>query len=150
LALAVAALAQQSGLSGAAEPDAAPESEIRSAIENWRSAFNAGDEQRVCDIFAPDIIANYQGEPARDYDWLCGMLRNALRDQEATYRYSVQVDDIIVDGDSAVVRLVWALEIDKLGSSTETVEEPAVDIFRRQSDGSWKISRYLAYPGSRR
>jgi len=144
-----AALAQQFGSSSAAEPDPAPEQEIRSAIENWRSAFNEGDEERVCELFAPDIVANYQGEPARDHDSLCDMLRSALRDRDATYRYSVQINDVMVDGDSAVVRLVWALEVEKVRSPTETFEESAVDIFRRQSDGSWKISRYLAYPGSR-
>jgi uncharacterized protein (TIGR02246 family) len=144
-----AALAQQFGSPGVAEPAAAPENEIRSAIENWQSAFNERDEQQVCEVFAPDIVANYEGEPARDYHSLCDMLRSALRDRDATYRYSVRISEIMVSGDSAVVRLVWALEVDKAGSSKETIEEPAVDIFRRQPDGSWKISRYLAYPASR-
>src|SRR5215469_5307715 len=76
--------------SGAAETRAAPESEIRAAIENWRSAFNARDEQRVCDLFAPDIVANYQGEPERDYTSLCEMLRSGLRDSGTTYLYSVK------------------------------------------------------------
>jgi steroid delta-isomerase len=55
----------------------------------------------------------------------------------------------MVSGEAAVVRLVWALEIEKAGSPTQTIEEPAVDILHRQADGSWKISRYLAYPASR-
>ena len=67
----------------------------------------------------------------------------------STYRYSVEINEIMVYGETAVVRLVWALEIDKAGSPTQTIEEPAVDIFHRQADGSWKISRYLAYPASR-
>ena len=61
----------------------------------------------------------------------------------------VQINEIMVSGDTAVVRLVWALESDKAGSPAQTIEEPAVDIFHRQADGSWKISRYLAYPASR-
>jgi steroid delta-isomerase len=77
------------------------------------------------------------------------MLRAAIRDPYLTYRYSVEINEIMVYGETAVVRLVWALEIDKAGSPTQTIEEPAVDIFHRQADGSWKISRYLAYPASR-
>jgi len=145
----LAALAAPLDLSSAAEPTAAAEKEIRSAIENWRSVFNARDEEQVCDLFAPDLVANYQGEPERDYSSLCQMLHTALRDPDTTYRYSAQINEIMVYGEAAVVRLVWTLEIDKAGSLKKIIEEPAVDIFRRQPDGSWKISRYLAYPASR-
>ncbi|HEX3413211.1 MAG TPA: hypothetical protein VHT00_15945, partial [Stellaceae bacterium] len=92
---------------------------------------------------------NYQGEPEREYASLCEMLRVALRDPDTAYRYSVEINEIMVYGDAAVVRLVWALEIDKAGSPTRTIEEPAIDILHRQADGSWKISRYLAYPPAR-
>jgi ketosteroid isomerase-like protein len=127
----------------------AAEKEIRGAIENWRFLFNAGNEEQVCDLFAPDLVANYQDEPERDYSSLCEMLRTALRDREANYTYSVRINEIMVYGEAAVVRLVWTLEIDKAGTPKQSIEEPAVDIFRRQADGSWKISRYLAYPASR-
>jgi uncharacterized protein (TIGR02246 family) len=135
--------------SGRAEPTETAENEIRAAIEDWRSAFNTRDEDRVCALFAPDLVANYQGEPERDYSSLCEMLRTAVRGPDVIYRYSVEINEIMVYGETAVVRLVWALEIDKAGSPKQTIEEPAVDIFHRQVDGSWKISRYLAYPASR-
>jgi steroid delta-isomerase len=147
--IAIAALTAPLDPSGGAEPTETAENEIRSAIENWRSAFNARDEDRVCALFAPDLVANYQGEPERDFTSLCEMLREAVRDPYVTYRYSAEINEIVVYGKTAVVRLVWALEIDKAGSPTQKIEEPAVDIFHRQVDGAWKISRYLAYPASR-
>jgi uncharacterized protein (TIGR02246 family) len=148
LGVAAAALASLFVSLDAAESTEA-EGEIREAIENWRSAFNTRDEQQVCEIFAPDIVANYQGEPELDYSSLCQRLRTALRDPDSSYRYSVQINEVMVYGEAAVVRLVWTLEIDKTGSPKQMIEERAVDIFRRQADGSWKISRYLAYPASR-
>lgn len=147
--IAAAALTAPLDSSSGAEPTEAAEHKIRSAIEDWRSAFNARDEDRVCALFAPDLVANYRGEPERDYASLCEMLRGAIRDPDVGYRYAVEINEIMIDGDAAVVRLAWTLEIEKAGSPTETIEEPAVDIFRRQADGSWKISRYLAYPASR-
>jgi ketosteroid isomerase-like protein len=75
-------------------------------------------------------------------------LREAARDPEKTFHYSLNVNEILVYGETAIVRLVWTLEIDKDATPKETVEETAVDIFRHQADGSWKISRYLAYPAS--
>jgi ketosteroid isomerase-like protein len=124
------------------------ENEIRAALENWRSAFNDRDEQQVCDIFAPDVIANYEGEPERDFASLCQMLQTTVQDRERTYRYSLKINDILVYGDTAIVRVVWTLEIDKINASKEIIEEPAVDIFRLQADQSWKISRYFAYASS--
>ena len=147
--IAAAALTAPLDPSGGGEPTGAAENDIRSAIENWRLAFNARDEDRVCALFAPDLVANYQHEPERDYASLCEVLRMALRDPDTAYRYSVEINEIAVYGETAVVRLVWALAIEKAGSPTQTIEEPAVDIFHRQSDGTWKISRYLAYPAAR-
>ena len=125
---------------------AAGQDEIRATLERWQSVFNDRNEQQVCDIFAPDVVANYDGEPERDYTSLCQMLQTAVHDSDKTYRYSLKINDILVYGETAVVRLVWTLEIVKHGDAKEIIEEPAVDIFRRQADGSWKISRYLAYP----
>ncbi len=131
-----------------AESTEAAQNEIRSALEKWQSAFNDRDERQVCDIFAPDLVANYQGAPERDYASLCQLLQTAVQDPEKTYHYSLNVDEILVYDETAVVRLVWTLEIETDGAPKETVEETAVDIFRHQADGSWKISRYLAYPAS--
>jgi uncharacterized protein (TIGR02246 family) len=147
--IAASALTAPFDPSGGGEPTGAAENEIRSAIENWRAAFNARDEDRVCALFAPDLVANYQGAPERDYSSLCEMLRAAVRAPDVIYRYSVEINEIVIYGETAVVRLVWALEIEKAGSPTQTIEEPAVDIFHRQADGTWKISRYLAYPAAR-
>jgi ketosteroid isomerase-like protein len=147
-AVTAAALATLFGTPGWADSTETTQNAIRSALENWRSAFNDRDERRVCDLFAPDLIANYQGEPERDYASLCQLLRTSLQDTETTYQYSLQINEILVYGDLAVVRLVWKLEIDRAGEPKEIVEEPAVDIFRSQADRSWKISRYLAYSAS--
>lgn len=127
----------------------AAKNEIRAALENWLSAFNSRDERQLCDLFAPDLVANYEGEAERDYASICQLLQTAMQDRQRTYHYSLKINEILVYGESAVVRLVWTLEIDTVGAPKETIDEPAVDIFRRQADGNWKISRYLAYPPAR-
>jgi hypothetical protein len=70
-----------------------------------------------------------------------------LEDGTKKYAYTLQIKEILVWGEVAVVRLVWTLRmwsINPPGSFTESIE-PGMDIFRRQPDGSWKIMRYLAY-----
>ena len=126
---------------------AAPRDDIRAALDNWTRAFNSRDAGRVCDLFARDLVAAYQGQPERDYDAICALLSNSLRDQEKSYHYSFDLKEILVSGDLAAVRLVWTLTVArKEGGVIETIEEPGIDIFRRQRDGSWKIARYLAFP----
>jgi steroid delta-isomerase len=57
----------------------------------------------------------------------------------------MDIKEVLVFGDVAVVRLVWTLTIEpKDGASIESVE-PGMDIFKKQTDGSWQIIRYMAY-----
>jgi steroid delta-isomerase len=60
------------------------------------------------------------------------------------------IKEIIVSGDLAVVRLVWTLKVTGIDLPGEVVsEEPGMDVFRKQPDGSWKIIRYIAYEAAR-
>jgi ketosteroid isomerase-like protein len=119
---------------------------IRSALETWMADFNAGDSRKVCALFAPDLIADYQGQPERDYPSLCKLLRGSLSDRARKFHYSLDIKEILVSGGLAVVRLVWTLKINpKDRSEAHTTIEPGIDIFRLQPDGSWKICRFMAY-----
>jgi ketosteroid isomerase-like protein len=73
-------------------------------------------------------------------------LRRSLADQTKKFTYSLDIKEIIVAGDLAVVRLVWTLKVTVPGTANAVeTKEPGLDLFRRQPDGSWKIIRYIAY-----
>jgi uncharacterized protein (TIGR02246 family) len=131
----------------AADDDsAAVQNQIRVELEKWKLDFNAGDTSQVCTLFAPDLISNFRGQPEDTYNSLCANLQAALTDPAKTYHYDLEIKEILVSGDLAVVRLVWTLKVHpKDGGPDQTTREPGMDIFRRQADGSWKISRYMAY-----
>ena len=137
----------------AASDDAAgAQNQIRVALEKWKLDFNAGDASQVCVLFAPDLISDFRGQPEDSYSSLCANMQMALNDPAKTYHYDLEIKEILVSGDLAVVRLVWTLKVHpKAGGRDETTREPGMDIFRRQPDGTWKISRYMAYesPGPR-
>jgi len=122
------------------------ETAIRDALMKWTSHFNAGDTGEICGLFAPELRYDYRGHLERGFADVCGLLQRSLSDRTKTYSYSLQIKEIIVSGDLAVVRLVWTLKVSPIGSANETIsEEPGMDIFRKQPDGSWKIVRYIAY-----
>jgi ketosteroid isomerase-like protein len=134
-------------VSAADDDSAAVQNQIRVELEKWKLDFNAGDASQVCTLFAPDLISNFRGQPEDTYNSLCANLQAALTDPTKTYHYDLEIKEILVSGDLAVVRLVWTLKVHPkdAAASEVTTREPGMDIFRRQPDGSWKISRYMAY-----
>lgn len=138
-----AAMAPNAIAEDAAAADAA--AEIRQALTHWTDDFNAGRTDKVCDLFAADVRADVRGAPERDHAAICDLLVSSLKDESKHYRYAMDIKEILVFGDVAVVRLVWTLTIEpKDGASIESVE-PGIDIFKKQADGSWQIIRYMAY-----
>lgn len=126
----------------AAEDEAA---EIRAALAQWTDDFNAGRADKVCDLFAKDARADVAGPPERDYAAICDVLTRSLADKTRHYSYAMDIKEILVFGEVAVVRLVWTLTIKKEDGGTAKSVEPGMDIFQKQPDGSWKIIRYMAY-----
>lgn len=132
--------------SAIAQPGDKAETAIREALATWTADFNTRDATRICDLFAPDLVYDYRGFPERDHAALCGLLRGSLADRSKAFTYALEIKEIIVAGDLAVVRLVWTLRTVLPGASTAVEsKEPGLDVFRRQPDGSWKIIRYIAY-----
>jgi steroid delta-isomerase len=128
----------------------AAEAEIRQALATWTERFNARDAGRICDLFAPDLRYDYRGFPERDYEAICSNLKRSLSDPAKQYTYMLDIKEILVFGDAAAVRLVWTLKVRAKGAAEESVsQEPGLDLFGRQPDGSWRIVRYLAYEDSR-
>lgn len=122
------------------------QAQIEVALTQWKADFNAGRADKVCDLFARDLRADFRGQPERGYDALCALLRRSLADPARAYTYALAIKEILVWGDTAVVRLTWTLTVRRRDSGKATTSvEPGLDVFRRQSDGHWRIVRYMAY-----
>jgi uncharacterized protein (TIGR02246 family) len=144
--LAGAALGVLPGVSAGAPPPNPADQAIRAVLTTWMADFNAGRADRVCAVFAPDLRATYRGFPDRGYEEICDLLRRSLADQRRGFSYALDIEEILVSGDLAVVRLVWRLTVTpREGSPAVTSREPGMDVFSRQPDGSWRIIRYLAF-----
>ncbi|NQW10443.1 MAG: nuclear transport factor 2 family protein [Alphaproteobacteria bacterium] len=126
------------------EQDAAA---VEKALRDWTEAFNTGRVDRVCDLFAPELIAHYRGQPEKTHDSLCTALQADLGGGPKQYRYELDLHEIIVSGDLAVARFIWTLTArDRAGGATERSADRGIDIFRRQPDGAWRIIRFIGYP----
>jgi ketosteroid isomerase-like protein len=100
----------------------------------------------VCGIFSEDLRYKFGEIQDRGYNDVCPALRRLLGDGTHRSHYTLDLREVLVYGDIAVVRLIWTLDSSQSGSSaTVRTLEPGMDIFQRQNDGTWKIIRYLAY-----
>jgi ketosteroid isomerase-like protein len=127
-----------------AEP--AKRAEIAAALERWTEDFNDGRTDKVCGLFARDLRSDYRGQPEGNYETLCAQLHRSLTDPSRRYAYALAIKEILVWGDIAVVRLVWTLKLTLKAENREiTTREPGLDVFRREPDGKWRITRFMAY-----
>lgn len=132
------------------ENDAASKArkEIVDRLQKWPEDFNAKNIKEVCGLFASDLIASYPGTADRNYEEMCRNLTATLTNSDKIFRYEApKIEQIIIEGNMAVVRLIWTLRTaTKNGSETELIKEKGLDVFKRQADGTWKIAISYAYP----
>lgn len=147
-ALFVFAAAASRPVQSATADDAAASAAISAALEEWRVNFNDRKAGPICDLFAPELRYDFQGLPEQNYEQLCARLRNALADTTKTFHYDLRIKEIIVSETLAVVRLTWISTLTLADGRATSDDEPGLDVFRRQADGSWKIIRYIAYPSN--
>jgi len=126
--------------------EADPETAIRAVLEQWRKDFNARKAEHICNLFATDLLYDFQGLPEQNYGLLCDRLHKALASETPNITYGLRIKEVIVSGDLAVVRLTWISTVTGSDGASETDDEQGLDVFARQADGSWKIIRYIAYP----
>jgi steroid delta-isomerase len=119
--------------------------QVRAALAQWRDAFNAGEVEPLCDIFAPDLVVTYRGVSDRGYAAFCRQLETAVGDPALELRYDLKIEEIIPADDLVVARVIWTLTSRAAGADPETRVERGIDIFRLQPDGAWRIARFIAY-----
>ncbi len=123
---------------------------IGNALTAWMTAFNGGDADGVCAIFAPDLRFDVGPFIDGTYNQLCDRLRRILQNRQATFQYALDIKEILISGDLAVVRLVWTLSVTHRGEERPVVTtEPGIDVMRHDQDGAWRIFRFIAYTAPR-
>lgn len=120
--------------------------EIRARLTRWTVDFNAGHKNEACDLFSKELISDFRGQGEANYSTRCALITKAIDDPVHKFKYQVRIKEIITSDELAVVRLDWTLEVSPPGQKEV---ETGMDIFRKESDGVWRIIRYMAYQAPR-
>jgi steroid delta-isomerase len=117
---------------------------IRRALEDWVVATNAGRRLQAAKIWTRDLIGWYPGEPDDTYEREMERARR-LEGVKPEMRTELTINEIMVSGDLAVVRDTWTF-IRQTGSGPARSSLRGFEVWRKQKDGSWKISRWISAP----
>lgn len=128
------------GSAGAAEPTQAQRDEavIRQDLADWLKAFNSGDYAAASQVWAPDMRG--WGEGMEDsYQHEMDSAKQTPKAANPKWRYALRIDEVMVEGDMAVVHDTWT----ETAPTGKTRTFPSFEVWRRQPDKSWKISRWI-------
>ena len=120
------------------------ERQIRAALAHWTEAANRGDYAGAFGVWAPDLIGWAPQGPDDSYELEAQSAK--LPPQPTQTTYALTINEVIVDGSLAVVRDTWT-QTTKRASAADMVETfRSFEVWRRQPDRSWKISRWIDGP----
>jgi len=117
------------------------EATIRQSLADWVQAFNSVDYAKAAQVWAPDMQG--WGEDGEDsYQREMDSARKTPKVANPQYKYQLRIDEVIVSGDMAVVRDTWT----GIGPTGRARSFRSFEVWRRQPDKSWKISRWIDGP----
>jgi ketosteroid isomerase-like protein len=128
----------------AAADNTAAEKQIRAALAHWVAAANRGDYKAALDVWAPDLIGWPPQGPDDTYDREASGARPPS--QPATTTYALTINEVIVDGSLAVVRDTWTQTTRQDSGPDKVATFRSYEVWRRQPDRTWKISRWIDGP----
>ncbi len=120
---------------------------IRFEIKEFEQAFNSQNLEKVLTFYSDDFIEVYPGQPDE-----VGLEAVRNRYQHLFSRYELvladSIEEILVEGDLAAVRVTWIVAHLAPGEGRGRVysRERALEIWERATGGRWKIKRRYRFP----
>lgn len=150
-AMFVAALSLASTLALASPSQNDDAARIASVHADWVAAINAGhyESPAAMGMWAPDLKGWAPAAPEDSFEREAAGLKQYAekypRSAHARPTFTYEIVEIEVAGDLAFAHVLWT------SKTEEGVTQPTMrsfEIWRRQGDGTWRMTRYLESPKS--
>ena len=125
---------------------------VHQAVLRGGAALNERNADAIIALYARDLVLSYPGEPDMGYEAFARAMREMTGADTTRLRLTTQgsVDEVMVSGDLAVVRVVWTtMTVSRArGDSSEvraTRRMKDLQVWRRDPDGAWRFARGMHY-----
>jgi ketosteroid isomerase-like protein len=118
---------------------------IRASLAHWVAAANRQDWRAAAEVWAPDLIGWYPGQPDDTFEKEQAQAAHPRPGRKPT-RYEVTVNEVMVSGSLAVVRDSWRFTTNPGSADSSVSSVRSFEVWRRQPDGAWKIARWISAP----
>ena len=116
------------------------EEQIRTLIDAWGEASEAGDLAAQLNLITPDVAFLTQGRPAMRREEFAAQFRAAI--EVVTIQCRSNVQEITITGDLAVCWNLLEVSFTPIeGGETRKHAGNVLTVFRRGSDNQWRIWR---------
>jgi ketosteroid isomerase-like protein len=122
----------------------AVEHQIRQSIEDWRAAANRGDMAGTTRIWAPGVQGWF---PSATEFTNAAAFDDKVDARSLHSTYAVTINEVLVSTDLAVVRDTWEETLHAPHGQTARRVIQSFEVWQPQSDGAWKIARWISAPG---
>jgi ketosteroid isomerase-like protein len=147
LILVVAGISMIPGLAHPADPalnaNAEAEQAIRAALANWTRAANQQDWRSALQVWAPDLVGWGTEGPDDTYQREADFAAHPVPTRTT---YALTINEVMVDGSLAIVRDSWTETTRQDNGPDKVTTYRSFEVWRRQLDNSWKISRWIDGP----
>jgi len=122
-----------------ADDAANAEKAIRAGVDEWLSAFKAGDLDRLMALYLPDALVALHGQPAmHGKDAIRAYFAPGMGKSDINFK--IEIDSIHVHGRAAdLVSRYWFTAKPRDGGKVYRDAGRSVVLYRRDDDGRWKI-----------
>lgn len=140
--------AATSRVASCAKSDSAAAASIRTRLTEWVATFNAGDRANASEIWAPALVGWFPS--AAVFGDSAAFVAAGIpfrRGSPGTVRYDITIEEIAATTAFAAVHDRW-IETRRLPGATVDVKREirGSELWRCQSDGQWRIARYVSAP----
>ena len=118
---------------------------IRATLLRWAEAATAQDHQTTMGVWARDLIGWYPGQPDDTYEREAAASARP-RDPTRRARTRVTVNEVLVSGHMAVVRDTWVFTQWQANGDSMITTVRGFEVWQPQSDGIWRITRWISAP----
>lgn len=120
---------------------------IKNKLKEWAEAFNSRNLPKIQEIYADDFIASYPNQPNQDLNLTIESFKHLFQNTFLEMKMSFKVLEIESGGDLAYVRLNQVSEVKpKNAKKPQYGEDTGIQIWKKQPNGEWKLSRSVMYP----